>query len=324
MPVLDFREIPEAHLATGHQDRFELFARDFLEYLGYGIVESPSRGSDGGKDLIVLDVRKGVGGESSIRWLVSCKHKAHSGNSVGVDDELNILERTKANQGDGFLGFFSTLPSSGLQTRLTELKGQIETDWFDHEKIESRLLRSSSGIDLARRYFAKSIRTWEIENPRPAALFEGSEPLKCEYCGKVLLDPKGQFPSNRRSIISFWRKKDPSDEYSQETTVVDMYWSCKGHCDNELEAQRYAQGLLFDGWEDITDVCIPLVYLRWIMTSINNARDGNFSAEALEKLKTFMIAVFHFVSRTPTKQERDTVRRLMELPPFFGGPFSDY
>ncbi len=30
MPVLDFTEIPEAHLATGRQDTFELFARDFL------------------------------------------------------------------------------------------------------------------------------------------------------------------------------------------------------------------------------------------------------------------------------------------------------
>ena len=73
MPTLDFCEIPEAYVAAGHQARFELFARDFLQYLGYRIVESPSRGADGGKDLIVLDVRKGVGGETEVRWLVSCK-----------------------------------------------------------------------------------------------------------------------------------------------------------------------------------------------------------------------------------------------------------
>lgn len=30
MPVLDFKEIPEAHKATGLQDTFELFSRDFL------------------------------------------------------------------------------------------------------------------------------------------------------------------------------------------------------------------------------------------------------------------------------------------------------
>lgn len=33
MPILDFKEIPEAHKATGLQDTFELFARDFLSSL---------------------------------------------------------------------------------------------------------------------------------------------------------------------------------------------------------------------------------------------------------------------------------------------------
>jgi len=321
MPVLDFREIPEAHVSAGHQDRFEFFARDFLEYIGYGIVESPSRGADGGKDLIVLDVRKGVGGESNIRWLVSCKHKAHSGKSVSVDEEVSILERVKAKRCAGFLGFYSTLPSSGLQSRLAELQNGIETDWFDHERMEGRLLRSSSGIELARRYFPKSTQDWERESPRPAQLFEESDPLKCEYCGKVLVDPTGTFPANRTSIISFWRRKDPADDYNHETQVVDLYWSCKGHCDRELERRKSMLGLLFDGWEDVPDVCVPVVYLRWIMMAINNARDGHFSAEALEKLKTFMIAAFHFVSRSPTKKEVELVRSLMELPPFVAGPF---
>lgn len=33
MPVLDFKEIPEAHKATGFQDTFELFARYFLSLI---------------------------------------------------------------------------------------------------------------------------------------------------------------------------------------------------------------------------------------------------------------------------------------------------
>lgn len=82
MPVLDFKEIPEAHKATGLQDTFELFSRDFLAFLGYKIISDPDRGADGGVDIIAEEKRTGVGGETIIRWLVSCKHKAHSGNSV--------------------------------------------------------------------------------------------------------------------------------------------------------------------------------------------------------------------------------------------------
>lgn len=324
MPTLDFCEIPEAYVAAGHQDRFELFARDFLQYLGYRIVESPSRGADGGKDLIVLDVRKGVGGETEVRWLVSCKHNAHSGHSVSVDDEPSILERVKAKRCNGFLGFYSTLPSSGLQNRLSELKPEIETDSFDHERIEGQLLRSSSGIDLARRYFPSSIRVWQVESPRPVELFEGgSEPLMCDYCGKVILDPKGKSLPDYRSIVSFWRERTGEGDRRQEGQIVDIYWSCKGHCDNQLEQQKYRKGLLFDGWEDVADVCIPLVYLRWVMTSINGATEGHYSSAALDKLKTFLIAVFHFVSRAPTRKEGEIVRRLMEIPPYLGGPFSE-
>src|ERR1019366_6122060 len=112
MPVLDFSEIPEAHLASGKQDSFELFAADVLSYIGYEIVRRPGRGADLGKDLLVLETRTGIGGETRIPWLVSCKHKAHSGKAVGLDDELNITERVEGHACGGFIAFYSTLPSS--------------------------------------------------------------------------------------------------------------------------------------------------------------------------------------------------------------------
>lgn len=84
MSVLDFKEIPGGNLAGGDSDMFELFARDFLSFLGYEIDEHPSRGPDGGKDLIVRETRKGIGGETSIRWLVSCKHWVRPGKAIGV------------------------------------------------------------------------------------------------------------------------------------------------------------------------------------------------------------------------------------------------
>ena len=45
MPCINFCEIPEAHIASGNQDSFELFARDFLtEILSFEILSEPSRG----------------------------------------------------------------------------------------------------------------------------------------------------------------------------------------------------------------------------------------------------------------------------------------
>src|SRR4029077_12579754 len=140
MPILDFEEIPLAHVFDGYSDAFELFAREVLALIGYEIVESPSRGPDGGKDLIVSESRKGVGGKTEIKWLVSCKHTAATKKAIGVSNEPSILERVKSNNCHGFMGFYSTLPSSALASRLHNLNKEIEIQWFDREKIESQLI----------------------------------------------------------------------------------------------------------------------------------------------------------------------------------------
>ena len=41
MTILDFKEIAQANKATGKQDEFEFFGRDFLEYLDYKIISGP-------------------------------------------------------------------------------------------------------------------------------------------------------------------------------------------------------------------------------------------------------------------------------------------
>ena len=160
MPVLDFKEIPKAHEGSGLQDTFELFARDFLMYCGYEIAENPSRGADGGKDLLVIESRIGISGITNIKWLVSCKHKAHSGASVSPDDESNIRDRLEMHGCTGFIGFYSTLPSSGLADALNKLKEKFEVQTFDRERIEGKLLENINGISLAKRYFMKSMSNW--------------------------------------------------------------------------------------------------------------------------------------------------------------------
>ena len=89
--ILDFTEIPQANKGGGLQDTFELFTRDFLQLLGYRIIESPDRGADGKRDLIVDEILSGINSEVTLRWLVSCKHYASSGSSVSDSDEINNL-----------------------------------------------------------------------------------------------------------------------------------------------------------------------------------------------------------------------------------------
>lgn len=165
MPVIDFKEIDNG-------DTFELFARDFLEhfnYLGCEILEGPGRGADGGKDLIFVEKRKGVFGTTEIKWLVSCKHYARSNKSVTPTAEPDILERVKSKECEGFLGFYSTIPSESLKSRLESLSRlpdtnrRIEFFIFDNEVIENYLLSYPDGILLAKRYFPNSINKWKGE-----------------------------------------------------------------------------------------------------------------------------------------------------------------
>ncbi|MBV5261496.1 restriction endonuclease [Synechococcus moorigangaii CMS01] len=124
--ILDFKEIAQANKASGKQDDWELFSRDFLEYLGYEILSDPDRGADGGIDIKVREDLSGIRSKSYIIWLVSCKHKANSGQSVVPKDEINILERVASKGCSGFLGLYSTLASSGLTEILEGLKKIIK------------------------------------------------------------------------------------------------------------------------------------------------------------------------------------------------------
>ncbi|MDD2540960.1 MAG: restriction endonuclease [Desulfuromonadaceae bacterium] len=312
MPILDFKEIPEAHIASGEQDRFELFARDFLEYLGYRIISSPDRGADGGKDIVVEEKRVGVGGENYVRWLVSCKHKAHSGSSVKPTDESNIRDRVDANKCSGFIGFYSTLPSTGLAGIIAGISDKIETQTFDKEKIEGNLLGSTKGFDLAKRYFPESIKKWQVENPAPVKIFAEDPILKCAYCNKDLLNP------NPTGIIVFWERI--REDYEKEPQYYEhIYWCCKGHCDKKLSFTHRNHELI-DGWEDIPDVMIPHVYIKWVMTSLNELRAGTkYSDEAYSKFKYFLLNIYPFVSRHLSAKEKERLNGLMEIPSYLGG-----
>ena len=66
MAIIDFKEIPQANIANGEQDIFELFAREFFHTIGFSIIQDPDRGQDGGRDIIVSEKRTGIIGDSDI------------------------------------------------------------------------------------------------------------------------------------------------------------------------------------------------------------------------------------------------------------------
>ena len=100
-------EIPAANQASGEQDAFELFARDFLDSLWFRIEQGPGRGADAGRDLIAIGRKPSTQSQQEIKWLVSCKHFAHSSNerSVSLKDEINIPTRVLQAECDAFMGF---------------------------------------------------------------------------------------------------------------------------------------------------------------------------------------------------------------------------
>jgi hypothetical protein len=159
MAMLQFREIPTAQSGVD-RDQFELFAREFLVLDGFTIVTGPDRGPDAGRDMIAEERRRGPGGSSTVRWLVSCKHKAHSGSSVNPTDEHNLRDRIETHRCDGFMGFYSTLPSSGLKQNLEALRPKYELLVYDAEHVERKLLDNPLGRTLATRFMPVSFKSW--------------------------------------------------------------------------------------------------------------------------------------------------------------------
>lgn len=306
MPVIDFREIPEAHVETGEQDRFELFARDFLvDVFNFKILSEPNRGADGGKDILAEEHQIGSLSESTTKWLISCKHKAHSNRTVTPDDETNISDRLTQFNAGGFIGFYSTLPSAGLNNRLDSYKGQYKIQIFDKEKIESYIINKKR-YELFQRYFPESYKKW-MENTgkrNPSRILSEYMPLKCAVCGTDLLAPE----NSDHGIVGF-----VTDPATHKCSCC--YTACRGSCDYKLDAYYAADGQ-YTGWNDINDLLIPTVFLQKNMAIINQLHDGylDFDDKGLEDYKSILIAISQYVFRQQSDAEFGRAAKLMSLP----------
>lgn len=298
--MIDYKEMND----DGEQ--WELFARDFFEALGYTIDNPPDRGADGGKDLLISESIKGRFSSYTFKWLVSCKNFIQSSKSVSERDEINIQERCDGFRADGFIGFYSTIASSGLNQRLTQLKSNNKIkDYkiFDGKYIENVLV--SHGLSkLMLRYFPESYKKTRPLHKITSKFLS----LNCECCGRDLFEDVEKGIEN--SLLAEVYRTD-----GEKTHIEDFYVACKGSCDHLLEKKARQQGF-GTGWRDLTDLASPLNYLHYTMSLINqlhNKDEYSFSDKALKKEKHVLMAMGQKVFHEVTDEERKSFSEMIKL-----------
>jgi hypothetical protein len=294
--MIDWKEIPDG-------DTWELFARDFLAESGFVIDQEPGRGPDGGRDIVVSEQLQGTLRTEKFTWLVSCKHKAHGGASVGTE-EYDITDRLKRNNAQGFMGFYSTVPSNGLVTRLDDLlkRGEIRAyEIFDGKKIEARFVAAGMST-LALRYVPSS-----YGRMRPIQKFFGKyKGLHCNVCNKDVLAQSITEPFKANLV---W-----AAPYNDPKKLDALYIACKDTCDHRLDQRLHNSGF-GTSWEDLGDLCNPLLYIKNVLTYTNMLHSGQytFTSQAHEKMKDVYLAVAQRTLREVTKEDEDRFKSLQIL-----------
>lgn len=288
-------------------EAWELFARDFLETYGFFIQSQPSRGADGGKDFLVTESIKGRIGKYQFQWLVSCKHYAVSKKSVSESDEPNILERLKSFNADGFIGFYSTISSSGFGNRLDALRNNKDIkDYkiFDGKYIVNHLITGAYS------HLLMSYLPISYSKIKPIHLvMDEYQPLYCKLCGKDLL------------IELFKEGCGGNIVYAHNTNkhkIESVYCVCSKDCDKTYERDLYLSKGYITKWHSLKDLLIPVEFLRYIITSMNRIRDGldTYTEEAYVQKKEILIKLSQRILRYTTSSEMERVKTLMSIPPY--------
>lgn len=138
-----------------------------------------------------------------------------------------------------------------------------------------------------------------------------------ELFARDVLDLLGFKVLEGPDIVSIWHPYDDTCINSDRTEHI--YFACKGVCDDRLRAPLRAEKMI-DGWEDIPDLAIPTVYLRWVMSLLNELRGGKtYSDQAFDKMKDLLLNLFPLVFRHPSDEDTERVRALQQIPRFLGG-----
>lgn len=158
--MLDFKELPKDGV------KFEQLIREIFVKEGYE-VHWTGVGPDNRKDLVIVEKLQGPLSYYKRRWLVSCKHKAHSGKAVSVSDLTDISGDCAQVKAEGFILATSTYPSSSVVNRLddTASHNALKCLIWDEIEIERRLLHPTT-FPLINTFFPESSKNykWSIYN----------------------------------------------------------------------------------------------------------------------------------------------------------------
>jgi hypothetical protein len=150
--LIDFTEIE----FQGGFD-FERFVEDLLNALGWTILVRPGPGPDGGRDIIASKKEEFATGRVIDRkYVVQCKHNAHSNNIVKPRDLTDFIIMPEKHSTQGWFLVTSTNVSEDAKNNIiaanNTCKGTI-FDFWDARDIEEKLTKDERCRDVLKRYF---------------------------------------------------------------------------------------------------------------------------------------------------------------------------
>lgn len=226
--IINFAEIKTAN-------DFEMFTCDLLECMGFEIIIRPGEGSDGGRDMLVQETRRGTLADTKVRYLVSCKHL---GRAVGTADEKDVPGRVHKHHCDAFLGVYSTHPSNTLVDDFNGWKSNPDQSRafgaviLDGSGIRKQLLELSSGRRLVQQYFPRAHlahRRLQTESN----IYRKRPVFYCAECGINILDHlQGSIIVEAARAPAAHASGDPERDECHRTHVLGIHVFCPEHAPN--------------------------------------------------------------------------------------------
>lgn len=214
-------------------EEWEKFAVVVLRQVGYIPITLPAYGIDSGKDFLVE--------RQNIRYIVSCKHYIKSGKHVGQDDEQNIGDRLLQHNVNGFIGFYSTGITTGLQKRLDGICNNHQYDYMVFEPQTITQIMQSMDTKVLQS-FGLYPNKYYMNVPE-----HEYKPLKCVCCGKDILTDQN-IPN---SIVGLAECKDGKYEYVYGCKPCLL--GVKLYLDAFLEIEQALHLKWLQGWENMID-----------------------------------------------------------------------
>lgn len=133
-------------------------------------------------------------------------------------------------------------------------------------------------------------------------IFTDMPQLKCEFCGKNLLDDK-----NNGNFIVF-RETDEGKKYKS------IRYACKEH-DSIVTSNAKKEGLQDAGWDDLDDLLIPTIWIKKLMAFVNEMYESRelVSDEYFCDVKQMFLNTFPYVARQMSQKELERISALLQI-----------